>query len=64
MTPPVANVASARLAPERAADEGLLHQPRFKERWMLLPQKHGLAMEVAKGCDPLEGTCGGCQSGL
>lgn len=31
---------------------------------MLVPQKRGLAVEVAKGSAALEGTCGGCQSAL
>ena len=64
MTPPVATIAAARLAPERATDEGLHHQPRFKQRWTLKPQKYGLAVEVAKGSATLEGACGSCRSSL
>lgn len=64
MTPPVPTVAAAHLAPGRAPAEGLLYQPCFKERWVLILQKHGLAVEVAKGSAVLEGTCGSCQSGL
>lgn len=57
MTPPVTTIAAACLAPERAADKGLLHHSCFKEKWMSMPQKYGLAAEVAKGSAALEDTC-------